>query len=56
MKETEKQLNYIRFIEEETGIMYNGKTKEAASKYITENKDKVPASSSYNMWALANGY
>ena len=25
MKETEKQLEYIRFIEEETGITYNGK-------------------------------
>ena len=56
MKETEKQLSYIRFIEEETGIDYNGSTKAEASKYISENKDKVPASSSINMWALVNGY
>ncbi len=56
MKETEKQLSYIRFIEEETGIYYNGSTKAEASKYISESKDKVPASSSINMWALVNGY
>ena len=56
MKETEKQLSYIRFIEEETGIYYNGSTKAEASKYISENKDKVPVSSTVNMWALVNGY
>jgi len=56
MKETEKQLNYIRFIEEETGIDYLGKTKIEASKYISENKDKIPLSSSINMWALVKGY
>ena len=56
MKETEKQLNYIEFIEKETGIAYKGSTKSEASKYISENKDKVPVSSSINMWALVNGY
>ena len=56
VKETEKQLNYIRFIEDETGIIYNGKTKEEASNYISENKDKLPADSSINMWALVKGY
>ena len=56
MKETEKQLEYIRFIEEETGIIYNGKTKEEASKYISENKDKVPKTALINTWALVNGY
>jgi hypothetical protein len=56
MKETEKQLSYIEFIEEETGISYKGNTKAEASKYISENKDKVPASSSISMWALVNGY
>jgi hypothetical protein len=56
MKETEKQLEYIRFIEEETGIIYKGQTKQEASKYISENKDKVPASASINMWALVKGY
>ena len=56
MKETEKQLGYIEFIEEETGIDYKGNTKAEASKYISENKDKVPVSSSISMWALVNGY
>ncbi len=56
MKETEKQLEYIRFIEEETGVIYKGQTKQEASKYISENKDKVPASGSISMWALVNGY
>jgi len=56
MKPTEKQLNYIKFIEEETGIDFTGTTKEEASKYISENKDKVPISSTMNMWALVKGY
>ena len=53
MKETKKQLDYIRFIEEETGIEYKGNTKAEAIKYISENKDN---SSTINMWALVNGY
>lgn len=56
MKETQKQLDYIRFIGEETGIEYKGITKKDASKYISENKDKLPYSSTINMWALVNGY
>ena len=56
MKETEKQLEYIRFIEEETGIIYKGKTKQEAMKYISENKDKVPKTALINTWALVNGY
>ena len=56
MNATEKQLEYIRFIEEETGVVYKGKTKQEASKYISENKDKVPAPDSINTWALVNGY
>ena len=56
MKETKKQLDYIRFIEEETGIEYKGNTKAEASEYISENKDKIPYSSTINMWALVNGY
>lgn len=56
MKETEKQLEYIRFIQEETGIIYIGNTKKEASKYIYENKDKVPPSGSINMWTLIKGY
>jgi hypothetical protein len=56
MKITEKQKSYISFIEYETSIIFNGKTKEEASKYIDENKNKVPASASINMWALVKGY
>jgi hypothetical protein len=56
MKETEKQMSYIRFIEEETGIKYAGNSKQDASKYIDENKDKVPPSGSIGMWALVKGY
>jgi hypothetical protein len=56
MEITEKQKSYIDFIEDETGIIFNGTTKEEAIKYISENKDKVPASGSINMWALVNGY
>lgn len=51
---TEKQKNYISFIEEETGIEFIGKTKQEASKYISENKDKIPPQ--INDWALINGY
>lgn len=53
---TEKQRSYITFIEDETGIIFSGTTKEDATIYISENKDKVPASGSMNMWALVNGY
>lgn len=55
-KETEKQLEYIRFIAMETGIIYEGKTKQDASKYISENKNKVDESANINIWALVNGY
>lgn len=56
MTETKKQLSYIRFIEDETGITYKGNSKEEATKYISENKNKVPSSSSMNMWAIVKGY
>ncbi len=56
MNITEKQKSYIIFIEDETGIIFNGTTKEEASKYIDENKNKVPSTSSINMWALVKGY
>lgn len=42
MKETKKQLEYIKFIEEETNIIYKGRTKKEASQYISENKNKIP--------------
>jgi hypothetical protein len=56
MKATKKQIDYIIFIEEETGIEYKGNTKAEASKYISENKNKVPHYSKENEWAIVNGY
>jgi hypothetical protein len=56
MRETEKQLEYIRFIEENTGVIYEGKTRKEASEYISKNKSKVPVDSLVNMWALVRGY
>lgn len=56
MKETKAQLSYINFIEETTGIKYNGNSKTDASKYISDNKSKIPISESINMWSLINGY
>jgi hypothetical protein len=54
--ETIKQLKYISYIESETGIKYNGKTRYEACKYISENKDKIDYCSTVNMWSLINGY
>ena len=54
--ETEKQLAYIRFIYEQTGIKYKGKTKYDASEYISKNKKKLPLEATENIWALQNGY
>ena len=56
MEETKKQLDYIRFIESETGVQYKGSSKSDAVKYISENKNKVPHCSTVNTWALENGY
>ena len=56
MEATSKQLKYIEFIVEETGIEYKGNTKQEASDYISKNKDKLPPSSTNNIWALVNGY
>ena len=56
MEITEKQKSFISFIEDETGIIFEGTTKEDATKYISENKDKIPASASINMWSIVNGY
>lgn len=55
-KETDKQLEFIKFIQSETGVMYNGKSKIDASKYISENKSKLPIDSNINEWSLNNGY
>lgn len=56
MKATKKQLDYIRFIEQETGIDYKGNTKAEASKYISENKGNLPHYSNESDWAIVNGY
>ena len=56
MEATKKQLDYIRFIESETGVQYKGSSKSDAVKYISENKGKVPYCSTVNTWALENGY
>ena len=56
MEATKKQLDYIRFIESETGVQYKGSSKSDAVKYISENKSKVPYCSTVNTWALENGY
>lgn len=36
---TEKQLEYIEFIQEFSGVPFEGNTKGEASKYIDENKE-----------------
>jgi hypothetical protein len=56
MEMTERQKEFIDFIQDETGIIFTGCTKDEARKYISENKDKIPASGSMNMWAIVNGY
>ena len=38
---TEKQLKYIAFIEEETGVKFIGQTKQEASNYIQKNTEKL---------------
>lgn len=55
-KPTQKQLDFIYFIEGQTGIKFTGKTKEDASKYIDENKSKIPHDAYDNDWAIINGY
>lgn len=37
MKPTEKQINFIRDIQEWTGEQFTGTTKKEASKFISEN-------------------
>lgn len=56
MKETKKQLKYISFLEEATGIEYNGKTKFEASKYISKNKNKVNFYDKDNIFSIIKGY
>lgn len=55
-KPTEKQLQFIEFIESETGIRFTGATKAEASEYIDKNKPKIPVDAYENDWAIINGY
>jgi len=55
-KPTVKQLNYIEFIEEWTNIKFTGITKQDASKYIDDNKSKIPTVAYESDWAIINGY
>ena len=54
MKPTEKQLDYIRKIEEHSifPIKFTGTTKEEASEWIRENVNSAYKSD----WAITNGY
>lgn len=52
-KPTEKQLKYIESIEDNTGIIFTGKTKEDASNYISANKSHP---TNGDEWAITNGY
>jgi hypothetical protein len=56
MQETQKQLDYIKFIENQTGIKYKGNNRNDASKYIDENKNKIPLTAYESDWAIINGY
>jgi ribosomal protein L10 len=55
-KPTQKQLDFIYFMEGQTGIKFTGKTKKEASKYIDENKSKIPHDAYESDWAIVNGY
>jgi hypothetical protein len=52
-KPRQKQLDYIKSIEENTGIIFTGTTKEEAAKYISANKNHPGMQ---NEWAIINGY
>lgn len=53
---TIKQIEYIKFIERETGIIFKGKTKQKASIFIDKNKIKIPFDAYQNDWSISNGY
>jgi hypothetical protein len=53
---TDKQLEYIHYIEEFSPLLFTGNTKEEASKYIDENKGYIPLDERINTWAIINGY
>lgn len=55
MKPTEKQLAFIKDIQEFVHKPFTGATKEEATKYISENIEMFKLLSMDN-WALENGY
>ena len=54
MNATEKQLEFIKFIEEFAPVNFTGKTKQEASEYISKYKECIPVEESQNMWAITN--
>lgn len=56
MNATEKQLEFIKFIEEFAPVDFIGTTKQEASEYISKYKECIPLEESLNMWAIINGY
>ena len=56
MNPTEKQLEYIHFIEEYAPVLFTGNTRREASDYINKYKECIPIEEFQNMWAIVNGY
>ena len=56
MLPTEKQLDYIHYIEEFAPVQFIGTTKKEASEYIDKNKGYIPLEERINTWAIINGY
>jgi len=54
---TQKQREYIEYIEEFSGVKFTGDKNNNSdiSKYINENRTKADLQSASN-WALKNGY
>jgi hypothetical protein len=48
MKPTEKQLNFIKSIEKTLHIKFDGKTKEEARQFISDNVDKFNIENKFN--------
>ena len=56
MAPTKKQLEYIRYIEEFSPLLFSGKTMQEASDYIDKNKRYIPLEETTSTWAIENGY
>lgn len=53
---TQRQLDFIEYIEGETGVEFTGSTKEEASVYIDENLDYLRALEAAEMEAEHGDY